>query len=67
MLSKMNELSLKACMKLKNFKSDFLNDERGVNGIIVAVLLVAFAVTTALMLSGRLTKYINGILDPLGI
>ena len=70
MLKKLNALSVRAYVKGSAFLSDlrnggrrFLDDERGLSGVVVAVLLILIAVLAVVMLWGRLSEWLGDLWD----
>ena len=70
MLKKLNTLSVRACVKGSAFLSDlrnggrrFLDDERGLSGAVVAVLLILIAVLAVVMLWGSLSEWLGDLWD----
>jgi len=66
MLNKINELSIKAYIKANMAKrraaqagKEFLGDERGLSGVVVAVLLILVAVLAVVLLWGNLSKWLD--------
>lgn len=66
MLNKLNSLSTKAYIKgcaaiqnMKNGAKSFLSDERGLSGVVVAVLLILVAVLAVTLLWGQLSAWIS--------
>ncbi len=63
MLNKLNELSIAAYVKVSSFVADLKNDERGLSGVVVAVLLILIAVLAIVMLWGSLSKWLGDLWD----
>lgn len=70
MLKKLNALSVRAYVKGSAFLSDlrnggkrFLDDERGLSGVVVAVLLILIAVLAVVMLWGSLSEWLGDLWD----
>ena len=68
MLKKLNALSVRAYVKGSAFLSDlrnggrrFLDDERGLSGVVVAVLLILIAVLLIAAMWGSLSKWLGGL------
>ena len=61
MLNKLNQLSVAAYVKTSAFFRGLKSDERGLSGIVVAVLLILVAVLAVVMLWGLLKDYITDI------
>lgn len=64
MLKKMRELAVSAYVKTNSFLHDLKNDERGLTGIVVTVLLILVAVLLALLIYGLITGWITDTLWP---
>lgn len=62
-MSKLNKLSIKAFLKGKMFlqecKEELKNDERGLSGVVVAVLLILVAVLAIVLLWGFLKDWLQ--------
>lgn len=70
MLNKLNSLTAKAYIKgcaaiqnMKNGAKSFLSDERGLSGVVVAVLLILVAVLAVVILWGSLKDWIEDMWD----
>ena len=70
MLKKLNALSVRAYVKGSAFLSDlrnggrrFLDDERGLSGVVVAVLLILIAVLDVVMLWCSLSEWLGDLWD----
>ena len=59
MLNKLNKLSVAAYVKASSFAADLKNDERGLSGVVVAVLLILIAVLAIVMLWGSLSEWLD--------
>ena len=59
MFKKVNEVSVAAYMMLAGFANDLKNDERGLSGVVVAVLLILIAVLAVAFIWGGLDKYLT--------
>jgi len=59
MMKKANEMSVAAYMMLTNFVNDLKNDERGLSGVVVAVLLILIAVLAVAFIWGGLGTYLR--------
>lgn len=59
MLKKLNDLSISAYVKTTNFINGLKNDERGLSGVVVAVLLILVAVLAIVMLWGSLSEWLG--------
>ena len=55
MLNKLNQLSVAAYVKTSAFFRGLKSDERGLSGVVVAVLLILVAVLAIVMLWGSLS------------
>ncbi len=58
MLQKLNNLSAMFYIKGKQFIEDFKNDEKGLSGIVTAIMLISVAVLAAGILWGLLEEWI---------
>ena len=58
MMNKLNAMSIKAYLAVTNFFSDLKKDERGLSGVVVAVLLILIAVLAIVMLWGSLSGWL---------
>ncbi len=67
MLKKLNDLSTLGYAKLRAFFMGLKNDERGLSGVVVAVLLILVAVLAVVLiwgfLSGWLQRLFNQIIN----
>ena len=61
MLNKLNQLSVAAYVKTSAFFRGLKSDERGLSGVVVAVLLILVAVLAVVMLWGLLKGYITDL------
>lgn len=61
MLNKINQLSVAAYVKAASFFQDFKRDERGLSGVVVAVLLILVAVLAIVMLWGSLSTWLGDL------
>lgn len=59
MLKKMNELALAAYLGVTGFVNDLKNDERGLSGVVVAVLLILVAVLAIVFLWDSLSTWLE--------
>lgn len=59
MLKKLNELSTKAYVKGSTFLQSFKTDERGLSGVVVAVLLILVAVLAVVLLWDNLKTWLE--------
>ena len=59
MLNKLNQLSIAAYVKTASFFQELKNDERGLSGVVVAVLLILVAVLAIVMLWGSLSEWLG--------
>ena len=63
MLNKLNQMSIAAYIKATTFMQEFKNDERGLSGVVVAVLLILVAVLAIVMLWGSLSEWLGDLWD----
>lgn len=67
MLSRLNSLTLAMYLSVtgfvKNLGEDLKNDERGLSGVVVAVLLILVAVLAVTMIWGFLSGWLNELWD----
>ena len=59
MWSKWNHLSIAACTRAASFVQELKNDERGLSGVGVAVLLILVAVLAIVALWGGLSQWLS--------
>jgi len=59
MLQKVSDASLKAYIAFKGFFRSFGKDERGLSGVVVAVLLILVAVLAVLLIWGFLGTFLR--------
>ena len=59
MWSKWNHLSIAAYTRTASFVQDLKNDERGLSGVVVAVLLILIAVLAIVALWGGLSQWLS--------
>jgi len=59
MWSKLNHLSIMAYTRAASFAQDLKNDERGLSGVVVAVLLILIAVLAIVALWGSLSQWLS--------
>lgn len=59
MMKKLNELSIAAYVHGTAFVHNLKKDERGLSGVVVAVLLILVAVLAVVLLWEQLSKYIS--------
>ena len=59
MWSKLNPLSIAAYTRAASFVQDLKNDERGLSGVVVAVLLILIAVLAIVALWGGLSQWLS--------
>lgn len=73
-MSKFNEITTMAYIKgeaavnkvknsVKNAVSDFKNDERGVEGFVVALILIGIAAVLAIIFREQIAKFIQDVLN----
>ena len=63
MLRKMLDFPMKAYINTRNFVADFKRDERGLSGVVVAVLLILVAVLAVTMIWGMLSGWLQELWD----
>ncbi len=63
MLNRLNDLSVKGYLKVKSFFRDLNNDERGLSGVVVAVLLILVAVLAIVLIWGALSGWLKELWD----
>lgn len=61
MWSKLNHLSIAAYTRAASFVQDLKNDERGLSGVVVAVLLILIAVLAIVALWGSLSQWLSDL------
>ncbi len=61
MLNKLNQMSIAAYVKATGFVRSLKNDERGLSGVVVAVLLILVAVLAIVMLWGSLSEWLGAL------
>ena len=61
MLHKIDAMLLHARFAVKGFVEDLKNDERGLSGVVVAVLLILIAVLAIVMLWGSLKSLLSDL------
>jgi len=61
MLNWMDTMAMKARLACLNFVKELKNDERGLSGVVVAVLLILVAVLAIVMLWGLLGEWIGNL------
>lgn len=59
MMNKLNALCVKAYLSVTGLAKDLKKDERGLSGVVVAVLLILVAVLAIVMLWGLLESWIT--------
>ena len=59
MLNKLNQLSVAAYVKTSAFFRGLKSDERGLSGVVVAVLLILIAVLAIVALWGSLSQWLS--------
>ena len=64
MLRKMLDFPMKAYINTRNFVADFKRDERGLSGVVVAVLLILVAVLAVALIWGLLGEWLENVLWP---
>ena len=63
MYSFISNISAKAFYSLKELISSIKNDERGLSGVVVAILLILIAVLAVVMIWGFLSGWLREIWD----
>lgn len=63
MLNKLNKLSIDAYMSVTGFFKNLKNDERGLSGVVVAVLLILVAVLAVVAIWGFLDGWLKDLWD----
>ena len=63
MLKKLNQLSAAAYVRASLFVQELKSDERGLSGVVVAVLLILVAVLAIVMLWGSLSEWLGELWD----
>jgi len=63
MLQKISEVPLKAYIALSGFVRSFRKDERGLSGVVVAVLLILVAVLAVVLIWGALSGWLKELWD----
>ena len=63
MLQKISEVPLKAYIALSGFVRSFRKDERGLSGVVVAVLLILVAVLAVVLIWGALSGWLGELWD----
>jgi len=63
MLNKLNKLSIDAYMSVTGFFKGLKNDERGLSGVVVAVLLILVAVLAVVAIWGFLSGWLGELWD----
>lgn len=61
MLEKIRDLQIKAYIAMTCFVQDLKSDERGMSGVVEAVLLILIAVLAVVFLWGKLGPWISGM------
>lgn len=61
MMGKLNQMSIAAYLFVTSFIQDFKKDERGLSGVVVAVLLILIAVLAIVMLWGSLSGWLGDL------
>ena len=59
MLNRLNKLSIAAFLAITGFFKDIKNDERGLSGVVVAVLLILIAVLAVVAIWGFLNGWLT--------
>ena len=63
MLKKISQLPLMAYLAVTGFINDLRNDERGLSGVAVAVLLILIAVLAIILIWGALNGWLTDLWD----
>ena len=63
MLDKLNRLTVAVYLSMTSFVQDLKNDERGLSGVVVAVLLSLVAVLAVTMIWGLLNGWLSELWD----
>jgi len=63
MLKKMRDLMILAYLNTVGFFRDLKNDERGLSGVVVAVLLILVAVLAVVLIWGFLSGWLQDLFD----
>ena len=63
MWNKLWSLPMLACISVKNFVCNFKNDERGLSGVVVAILLILVAVLAIVLIWGFLSGWLAELWD----
>lgn len=63
MLDKLNRLTVAVYLSMTSFVQDLKNDERGLSGVVVAVLLILVAVLAVTMIWGLLNGWLSELWD----
>lgn len=64
MLNNLNHMTIAAYLAVTGFFQDLRKDERGLSGVVVAVLLILVAVLAVVMLWGLLGDWLKDTLWP---
>ena len=63
MLQKISALPLTAYLALTGFAQDFKKDQRGLSGVVVAILLILVAVLAIVLIWGFLSGWLKELWD----
>jgi len=63
MISKLSALPLTVYLELRSFILDFKKDERGLSGVVVAILLILIAVLAVVLIWGFLGGWLKELWD----
>ena len=63
MFAKVSELPIMAYLSFKNFVEGLGKDERGLSGVVVAILLILVAVLAVVMIWGFLSGWLRTVWD----
>jgi len=63
MWHRLSEIHIKACQKFAEFMRTLKNDERGLSGVVVAILLILVAVLAVVLIWGFLSGWLQELWD----
>lgn len=61
MMNLLSRMSIEAYLRAKGFAAGLKNDERGISGIVVAVILVLVAVVLGVAFQKQLTEFVTDL------
>ena len=61
MMKKINALVVDGCCRVKGFLAGLKDDERGVDGIVIAVILILIGVLAAVAIWGSLSGWLSDL------